>query len=130
MRQGGYNLGGEQSGHIVISDFSTTGDGLIAALQVLAILQGAEQPSHEVLRLFEPVPQQLQNVHYSGKDPLAHAAVQRSIKDATTKLNGYGRILVRPSGTEPVIRVMAEGDNPDEVSSAVQQICEAIKAAA
>jgi phosphoglucosamine mutase len=130
MIAGGYNLGGEQSGHIVMSDFATTGDGLIAALQVLAILQTVQKPAHELLRLFEPVPQQLQNVHYAkGENPLANDNVQRSIADATRRLNGYGRILVRPSGTEPVIRVMAEGDNPDEVSSAVEQICAAIKAA-
>ena len=131
MRQGGYNLGGEQSGHIVVSDFATTGDGLIAALQVLAILNASGKPAHEVLHLFEPVPQQLQNVHYNrGENPLSNQHVQRSIEEATTRLNGRGRILVRPSGTETVIRVMAEGDDPHEVSGAVQQICDAIKAAA
>lgn len=131
MRSGGYNLGGEQSGHIVMSDFATTGDGLISALQVLSILSAAQKPAHEVLRLFEPVPQQLQNVHYNGGgDPLANDNVQRTIERAVLSLNGRGRILVRPSGTEPLIRVMAEGDNADEVSAAVSQICDAIKAAA
>jgi len=130
MREGGYNLGGEQSGHIVLSDFATTGDGLIAALQVLSIVSAAQKPAHEVLKLFDAVPQQLQNVGYAGSNPLANDNVQRVIADATTRLNGYGRILVRPSGTEPVIRVMAEGDDAAKVAAAVDQICMAIKAAA
>jgi len=131
MREGGYNLGGEQSGHIVMSDFATTGDGLVAALQVLAILAAAQRPAHEVLNLFDAVPQQLQNVHYvRGANPLANDNVQRAINEATVRLNGHGRILVRPSGTEPVIRVMAEGDDAAQVSAAVDQICTAIQAAA
>lgn len=129
MRTGGYNLGGEQSGHIVLSDFSTTGDGLIAALQVLAILKSAGKASSEVLRIFEPVPQQLQSVRYArGTNPLANDNVRRVIEDVTVRLNGHGRVLVRPSGTEPVIRVMAEGDDSGQVSAAVAQICEAIEA--
>ncbi len=131
MREGGYNLGGEQSGHIVLSDFATTGDGLIAALQVLSIVSAAQRPAHEVLKLFDAVPQQLQNVHYArGANPLANDNVQRVIADAATHLNGHGRILVRPSGTEPVIRVMAEGDDAAQVSAAVERICEAIRVAA
>ncbi|HRJ12549.1 MAG TPA: phosphoglucosamine mutase [Alphaproteobacteria bacterium] len=130
MREGGYNLGGEQSGHMVLTDFATTGDGLIAALQVLNILRTAQKPAHELLHLFDAVPQQLQNVRYEGADPLKSDKVQSVIKLATETLNGRGRILVRPSGTEPVIRVMAEGDDAGEVQAAVTQICEAIQAAA
>lgn len=130
MRAGGYNLGGEQSGHVIMSDFTTTGDGLIAALQVLAILKSAGKVSSELLRVFEPVPQQLQSVRYArGTNPLANDNVRRVIEDVTTRLNGHGRVLVRPSGTEPVIRVMAEGDDAGQVSAAVAQICEAIAAA-
>jgi len=131
MREGGYNLGGEQSGHIIMSDFATTGDGLVAALQVLSILAAAQRPAHDVLNLFDTVPQQLQNVHYArGANPLANDNVQRAINEATVRLNGHGRILVRPSGTEPVIRVMAEGDDAVQVFAAVEQICTAIHAAA
>ena len=131
MREGGYNLGGEQSGHIVLSDFATTGDGLIAALQVLAILRAEARPAHDVLHLFDAVPQQLQNVAYHGNgNPLANDNVQRVMADATERLNGHGRILVRASGTEPVIRVMAEGDNAAQVADVVEQICGAIRAAA
>lgn len=130
MRAQGYNLGGEQSGHLVLTDFATTGDGLIAALQVLNILREAKRPAHEVLHLFDAVPQQLQNVRYNGHDPLKNDQVQAVIKSATETLNGRGRILVRPSGTEPVIRVMAEGDDATEVQAAVTQICNAIQAAA
>ena len=130
MRAGGHNLGGEQSGHLVLSDFSTTGDGLLAALQVLNILRRAQAPAHQVLHLFDPVPQQLKSVRYAGASPLENAAVQNAIDAATKKLNGNGRILVRPSGTEPVIRVMAEGDDASEVGRAVDNICEAIKNAA
>lgn len=130
MREQGYNLGGEQSGHMVLTDFATTGDGLIAALQVLNILRQSGKPAHELLHLFDPVPQQLQNVRYNGNDPLKNENVQQVIASATQELNGNGRILVRPSGTEPVIRVMAEGDNAAEVEQAVAKICAAIQAAA
>lgn len=129
MREGGYNLGGEQSGHIILSDFSTTGDGLLAALQVLNILRADGRPSHQVCHLFHPVPQQLQSVRYHGASPMARMDVQAAIADASARLNGNGRILVRPSGTEPVIRVMAEGDDAAQVLEIVAEICSVIRAA-
>jgi phosphoglucosamine mutase len=129
MREGGYNLGGEQSGHLILSDFCTTGDGLVAALQVLHILRQDGRSAAEVLRLFEPVPQKLKSIRYEGENPMQREAVQAVIAAATARLNGAGRILVRPSGTEPVIRVMAEGDDASQVAAAVDEICAALKAA-
>lgn len=111
MRAEGYNIGGEQSGHILMSDFSPTGDGTIAALQVLAEIVKSGKPASEMLNLFEAVPQRLKNVRYSGVSPLTHKAVLSAIDDATQDLGSRGRILVRASGTEPLIRVMAEGDD-------------------
>lgn len=111
MRADGYNVGGEQSGHLLMTDFAPTGDGTIAALQVLAEIVRRQQPASEVLSLFEPVPQLLKNVRYSGPSPLLHKAVSDAIADASHDLKGRGRVLVRASGTEPLIRVMAEGDD-------------------
>jgi len=134
MREKGCNVGGEQSGHIILADHATTGDGTIAALQVLAALVKAKKPASEVLRLFDPVPQLLRNVRFAAKKggtkPLTHAAVKRSIADAEKSLNGKGRLVIRPSGTEPVIRVMAEGDDAAEVEAAVASICAAVEKAA
>ena len=128
MRKAGLNVGGEQSGHIVLSDFSTTGDGLIAALQVLAMIKASGKPASEVCRLFEPVPQLLKNVRFKGGKPLEAAGVKQAIAAAETKLGDRGRLVIRPSGTEPLIRVMAEGDDAAEVSHAVTSICQAIEA--
>lgn len=131
MRDGGFNLGGEQSGHIVLSDFATTGDGLIAALQVLAVLKGENKPMSQVASVFEPVPQILESVRFSqGAKPLEDAAVQAAIDEAGRELNSAGRILVRASGTEPVIRVMAEGDDEAKVRQIVTSVCDRIRAIA
>ena len=130
MRKADYNVGGEQSGHIVLSDFCTTGDGLIAALQVLTELKQSELPASTVCDQFEPVPQILKNVRYDGDDPLVADNVQQSIKDAEVKLNGTGRLLIRKSGTEPLIRVMAEGDDADQINRLVDGICSEIEVAA
>lgn len=111
MRADGYNVGGEQSGHLLMTDFATTGDGMIAALQVLAEIIRKDQPASEVLNLFEPVPQLLKNVRHNGQNPLELSSVQSAIKDAQSDLGDGGRILVRASGTEPLIRVMVEGDD-------------------
>ncbi len=121
----GYNVGGEQSGHIILSDFTTTGDGFVAALQVLAVVQKLGRPVSEVCHRFEPLPQILKNVRYRGK-PLEDPGVKSAIKDAETRLNGHGRLLVRPSGTEPVIRVMGEGDDRDLIEDVVETIIAAV----
>ncbi len=130
MRADGYNVGGEQSGHIILSDYATTGDGLVAALQVLAELVRAGAPASEVLHRFDPLPQILKNVHFKGGRPLDDAAVQDAIAGAEAELNGRGRLVIRPSGTEPVIRVMAEGDDRGQVESVVDRVCEAVRKAA
>lgn len=130
MRQHGFNLGGEQSGHLVMTDYATTGDGLLAALQVLNIVKNKNIPASDALRMFMPCPQILKNVRYSGANPMAQDAVKSEIESAQKRLNGNGRVLVRPSGTESLIRVMAEGDNPDLVSSIVNDLCEVIEKAA
>ncbi|HYD65806.1 phosphoglucosamine mutase [Azospirillum sp.] len=128
MREHGYNVGGEQSGHIVLSDYSTTGDGLIAALQALAVIQAAGKPVSEVCRVFDPVPQKLTNVRFAaGSKPLDMAEVQEAIRDGEGRLNGSGRILIRKSGTEPVIRVMAEGDDESLVNQVVGDIADTIR---
>jgi len=128
MRAERYNLGGEQSGHIVLSDYSTTGDGLIAALQVLAVLTESGRPSDELLSVFEPLPQLLKNVRYAnGHNPMENGRVIGAIRDAERRLNGAGRILVRKSGTEPLIRVMAEGEREDEIIALVDEICTVIE---
>jgi phosphoglucosamine mutase len=130
MREGGFNLGGEQSGHVILSDFSTTGDGLIAALQVLAELVRLQTPMSALARQFEPVPQKLENVRFAGGKPLEHAAVKSAIADAERRLDGAGRLLVRASGTEPIIRIMAEGDDEKLVGQLVREIAGAVKQAA
>jgi phosphoglucosamine mutase len=130
MREGGFNLGGEQSGHIILSDFSTTGDGLLAALQVLAVLKESDKPMSALARQFEPVPQKLENVRFGSGKPLENAEVKGVIADAEQRLNGSGRILVRASGTEPLIRIMAEGDDEKLVSQVVKEIAGAVKKAA
>ncbi len=127
MRSGGFNVGGEQSGHMILSDYGTTGDGLVAALQVLAELVRQEKPASELLHIFDPVPQLLKNVRFSGGKPLDAARVKEAIADAEAELVGNGRLVIRPSGTEPVIRVMAEGDDAGKVERLVDSICEAVK---
>jgi phosphoglucosamine mutase len=130
MREGGFNLGGEASGHIILSDISTTGDGLIAALQVLTTLVTSGKPMSALARQFEPVPQKLENVRFSGGEPLKTDQVQQAIHDGERRLNGSGRVLVRASGTEPLIRVMAEGDDERLVAEVVRDIVGAVKLAA
>jgi len=130
MRADGYNVGGEQSGHMILLDHATTGDGTIAALQVLAAVVNSRKKASEVLHLFDPVPQLLKNVRFSGGKPLDDARVQAVIAEAEAALNGKGRLVIRPSGTEPVIRVMAEGDDAGEVEAAVDAICAAVAEAA
>jgi phosphoglucosamine mutase len=130
MRAGGFNVGGEQSGHMILSDYATTGDGLVAALQVLAELVRQNKPASAVLHLFDAVPQLLKNVRFSSGKPLDAASVKAVIADAEAELNGTGRLVIRPSGTEPVIRVMAEGDDAGQVERLVDAICSAVKEAA
>jgi len=130
MRAAGFNIGGEQSGHIVMTDHATTGDGLIAALQVLARLVESGKPAHELLHLFDPLPQLLKNVRFAGGEPLRDDKVLAAISDAERKLDGTGRLVIRKSGTEPLIRVMAEGEDPKLVETMVNQICEAVRKAA
>jgi phosphoglucosamine mutase len=129
MRARGCNVGGEQSGHIILSDYATTGDGLIAGIQVLAALVDSGRPASEVLRQFEPVPQLLKNVRFNGGAPLDSDAVRKRIATAEAELNGKGRLVIRKSGTEPLIRVMAEGDDLAMVERLVDEICEAVAAA-
>jgi phosphoglucosamine mutase len=130
MRDGGFNLGGEQSGHMILLDHGTTGDGTVAALNVLAALVRSGKPASELLHLFEPVPQLLRNVRYAGGKPLDDTAVQAAIVDAEGELKGRGRLVIRASGTEPLIRVMAEGDDAAQVERIVESICDAVRAAA
>ena len=130
MRKHGYNVGGEQSGHIVLSDFTTTGDGLVSALQVLACVVATGKPVSEVCARFTPLPQILQNVRYASGKPLEDRRVVTAIEGAKKRLGEGGRLVIRPSGTEPVIRVMAEGDDEKLVSKVVGDIVEAVKAAA
>jgi phosphoglucosamine mutase len=130
MRAGGYNLGGEQSGHMILLDHATTGDGCIAALQVLAALVEAGKPASEVLHLFDPVPQLLRNVRYAAGAPLDDPHVQQVIAEAEAELCGKGRLVIRASGTEPLIRVMAEGDDAEQVEAVVSRICAAVEKAA
>ncbi len=130
MKSGGYNVGGEQSGHMILLDHATTGDGTVAALQVLAALVQSGKRASELLHLFDPVPQLLRNVRFGGGKPLENAQVRQVIADAEARLAGRGRLVIRPSGTEPVIRVMAEGDDSGEVHSVVGAICDAVAKAA
>jgi len=129
MREGGFNVGGEQSGHVILSDYSTTGDGLVTAMQVLAEVQRKKQRVSEVCRRFEPAPQVLRNVR-AGRDQLETETVVRIIEAAHQRLGATGRLVIRPSGTEPVIRVMGEGDNRDLVEEIVSEVCSALKTAA
>ena len=126
MRQHGYNVGGEQSGHIVLSDFGTTGDGLVAALQILACVKRTGRTVSEVCRRFEPVPQILKNVRYSGGKPLEDNEVKQAIADAESELSRNGRLVIRPSGTEPLIRVMAEGDDQAQIERIVDGLVNVI----
>jgi len=130
MRRDGFNVGGEQSGHLILSDYATTGDGLMAALQVLAELVVSRKPASELLRCFEPLPQKLQNVRFKAGAPLETEAVKAAIAAAEAQLAGTGRLVIRKSGTEPLIRVMAEGEDPALVAQVVEEICEAVRRAA
>ncbi|MFM5893115.1 MAG: phosphoglucosamine mutase [Novosphingobium sp.] len=130
MKADGFNVGGEQSGHMILLDHATTGDGTIAALQVLAALVKSGKPASELLHLFDPVPQLLKNVRFAGGKPLDDARVRAVIAEAEAQLAGKGRLVIRPSGTEPVIRVMAEGDDAAQVESVVGAICDAVQEAA
>jgi phosphoglucosamine mutase len=129
MRANGLNVGGEQSGHIVLSDFSTTGDGLVSALQVLACIKRQNKPVSEVARKFDPVPQLLKNVRISGGTPLEEKQVKEAIAEAQNRLGKGGRLVIRPSGTEPLIRVMAEGDDRALVETVVDDIVQVISQA-
>jgi phosphoglucosamine mutase len=126
MREHGQNLGGEPSGHIIMSDYATTGDGFVAALQVLAVVKKSGKPVSEVCHRFDPLPQVLKNVRYKKGRPLEHARVRTAIANAETRLNGHGRLVIRPSGTEPVIRVMGEGDDKILIEELVDGIVEAL----
>jgi phosphoglucosamine mutase len=130
MRALGCNLGGEQSGHIILSDFATTGDGLIAALQVLASIVETGRRASEVCSLFTPVPQRLRSVRFTKGDPLTACSVKGAIDEATNRLAATGRLVIRKSGTEPVIRVMAEGEDEELVAAVVDEICQAVLDAA
>ena len=127
MRKHGFNVGGEQSGHIVLSDYATTGDGIIAALQILAYIQEDGRPLSQCGKLFAPMPQILRNVPYKGASPLKDESIQKVIALAEKSLGKKGRLLIRESGTEPLIRVMAEGENKSEISTIVEDICESVR---
>jgi phosphoglucosamine mutase len=129
MRQHGYNVGGEQSGHIILSDYVTTGDGLVAALQVMALVKKRGRPVSEVCHRFEPVPQILKNVRLEGGRKLREDRIETAAAAARERLGTSGRLVIRLSGTEPVVRVMGEGDNFDLVEAVVDDVCEALSAA-
>src|SRR3954468_12533699 len=126
MREHGFNLGGEPSGHIILSDYATTGDGFVAALQVLAVVKKNNRPVSEVCHRFDPLPQVLKNVRYRNGQPLEHADVRSAIASAERRLGRQGRLIIRPSGTEPVIRVMGEGDDKILVEEVVDGIVDAL----
>jgi phosphoglucosamine mutase len=130
MREDGYNLGGEQSGHIIMSDHATTGDGIIAALQVLAVLLREGRPLSQVAKIFEPLPQLLRNVRFAGSPPLGKRSVKKAIQAGETRLAANGRLLIRKSGTEPLIRVMAEGEDESLIAEVVNDIAGEIERAA
>jgi len=130
MREHGYNLGGEKSGHLVMSDFTTTGDGLVAALQVMAVMKSTDRPASEVCNKFEPVPQLLKNVRYKTGMPLEQDDVKEAIDDAVSTLGNSGRLVIRPSGTEPLIRIMAEGDDPSLVKTVVNDLVSVVSKSA
>jgi phosphoglucosamine mutase len=127
MRRSGYNVGGEQSGHVVLSDFTTTGDGLVTALQVLSVVVQSGKPVSEVCRRFEPVPQLLKSIRYHNGNPLENEAVKGTVEAGRLRLGNSGRLVIRPSGTEPVIRVMAEGDDQGLVTQVVNDIAASIE---
>jgi len=127
MRSGGHNVGGEQSGHIILSDYSTTGDGLIAALQVLSVIVKTGRPASEVTRCFDPFPQVLRSVSFNGAEPLENSEVKAAIAESEAELSGNGRLVVRKSGTEPLIRVMAEAEDERLVGGVVERIVEVIE---
>jgi phosphoglucosamine mutase len=128
MREGGFNLGGEQSGHIVMSDYSTTGDGLMAALQVLAVMVERETPLSKIAHVFDPVPQKLVNVRFKSGAPLEEESVKDAIAAAEKSLGEKGRLVIRKSGTEPLIRVMAEATDAKLMHKAVESVAEAVRA--
>jgi phosphoglucosamine mutase len=128
MLELGCNVGGEQSGHIIMSDHTTTGDGLIGALQVLAAIVETKQPASVAARVFEPIPQLLRNVRFNGGAPLETKRVKSAITEAESRLAGTGRLLIRKSGTEPLIRVMAEGEDETLVAEIVEGLCDVIRA--
>jgi phosphoglucosamine mutase len=130
MRKHGFNLGGEQSGHIIMSDYATTGDGLVASLQLLAVVKKLERPVSEICHRFEPLPQVLKSVRTNGGKPLEDGTVRKMIESATGRLGTHGRLVIRPSGTEPVIRVMAEGDDHDMIAEIVDELVSALTKAA
>lgn len=130
MRAHDFNVGGEQSGHIILHDYNSTGDGLIAALEVLTTIVRAEKPASEVGRIFTPLPQLLRNVRFSGAPPLESEPVKNAVKAGEDRLGKSGRLLIRKSGTEPVIRVMAEGEDELLIAEVVDEICHAVEAAA
>jgi phosphoglucosamine mutase len=130
MRAENINVGGEQSGHMILSDFATTGDGLVAALQVLATIVTERRPASEVCRRFVPLPQRLQNVRFGGASPLLNPEIMEAVRAAELLLGTSGRLLLRPSGTEPVIRVMAEAEDEALVEHIVSSLCERIAQAA
>ena len=130
MRQNGFNVGGEQSGHIVLNDYNTTGDGLISALEVLAVLVQSGKKASEVCRPFDPYPQLLRNVRFGGAMPLDAKSVKEAVKDGEARLGDTGRLLIRASGTEPLIRVMAEGEDENLIAEIVNNICVAVEQAA
>jgi phosphoglucosamine mutase len=127
MRARGYNVGGEPTGHIILSDYVTTGDGFVAALQVLAVIRKLDQPVSKVCHRFNPLPQVTKNVRYrKGERPTEDAKVCAAIASGEQRLNGRGRLIVRPSGTEPVIRVTGEGDDADLIEEIVESIVDAL----
>jgi len=128
MRESGINLGGEQSGHVILSDFATTGDGLLAALQVLAVIVEQGRSAAEVCRVFTPLPQLLKNVRFAGASPLRLKRVQQAIADAEAELDGNGRLLIRESGTEPLVRVMIEAEDEALMVRLVDGLCETVAA--
>ena len=130
MKAGGFNVGGEQSGHMILLDHATTGDGSVAALRVLSSLVREQKPASEILHLFDPVPQLLKNVRYDGASPLGNESVKDIVAEAERELEGKGRLVIRASGTEPLIRVMAEGDDATQVESVVDRVCDAVRGAA
>ncbi len=129
MKQGGFNVGGEQSGHMILLDHGTTGDGTVAAMRVLTSLVRSGKPASEILHLFDPVPQLLKNVRYESGAPLDNPNVQAVIAEAEAEISGMGRLVIRASGTEPLIRVMAEGDDKSQVEAVVDRICDAVRGA-